>query len=66
MFNYFGDTINTCIKCILMDGWNTISFATLKQLSLNSTKQRICDFVFIHMTYVIYAKLHVKLMCINE
>jgi hypothetical protein len=41
-----------------MDEWNTISFATLLQLSFNSIKQLICDFVFIHMTYVnIYAKL---------
>jgi len=41
-----------------MDGWNIISFATLLQLSLNSTKQLICDFIFIHMTYVnTYVKL---------
>jgi hypothetical protein len=60
MFNYFGDTTTHVwmIKCILMDGWKIISFATLLQLSLNSTKQLICDFVFIHMIYVnIYAKL---------
>jgi len=41
MFNYFGDTINTCMddKMYLMAGWNTISLVTLLQLSLNSTKQ---------------------------
>jgi hypothetical protein len=41
-----------------MDERNIISFATLLQLSFNSIKQLICDFVFIHMTHVnIYAKL---------
>jgi hypothetical protein len=57
MFNYFGNTINTCMddKNVLKDGWNAISFATLLQLSLNSIKQLIGDFAY---TYVnIYAKL---------
>jgi hypothetical protein len=51
-----------------MDGWNINLFATLLQLSFNSTKL-ICDFAFIHMTYVNInyndIKLHVKLMRIN-
>jgi hypothetical protein len=59
MFNYFDDTITTYMDDkMYFNGWNTISFATLLQLSFNSTKQLIFDFASIHMTYVnIYVKL---------